>query len=432
MADISGGLEGAMRGLAAALRGYTAGKVAVAQAKNDRERQQAQISLQEQALRLQEERNRIEEMLGSEQIESQERIATQAQEEATRRQEMELAQREKENVRALRADIQKMKSQENLTREEIQARLKAAEMASDTEINKALILEFGATERAQLGAQTQKDVAQIGATAQTDAAKIQQETAIKVQELENKRLELMQKIKEKSPSVTSVDPGQTLFVIGQDGEVLNQVTVPGVPGVSGRPKTVDERKMKIFASRMEQSLSIIEQLESDPKLRNQLTAPVTGALGRSMPDRFKGPQLRQYNQAKLDFINAVIRQESGAVITDDEIRKAEIQYFPQPGDDEQTIANKAELRRIVLRQFQEAAGMVSEQSIGRGNDEGRVLTAQQREDLVSRIGSLRQQGIPDAQIRSDLQQYYDAATVDALMQDAVKADEGFSLGTEMR
>ena len=57
---------------------------------------------------------------------------------------------------------------------------------------------------------------------------------------------------------------------------------------------------------------------------------------------------RQLDQAKRDFVNAVLRRESGAVISDAEFANADQQYFPQIGDDAATKAQKARNRAVAL------------------------------------------------------------------------------------
>ena len=42
-------------------------------------------------------------------------------------------------------------------------------------------------------------------------------------------------------------------------------------------------------------------------------------------------EYQQFEQANRDFINALLRQESGAAIGNDEFVNAEKQYFPQVG-----------------------------------------------------------------------------------------------------
>jgi hypothetical protein len=49
---------------------------------------------------------------------------------------------------------------------------------------------------------------------------------------------------------------------------------------------------------------------------------------------------QKVEQAQRNFINAVLRRESGAVIGSEEFDNARKQYFPQPGDEQGTIAQK--------------------------------------------------------------------------------------------
>jgi len=61
-------------------------------------------------------------------------------------------------------------------------------------------------------------------------------------------------------------------------------------------------------------------------------------------------------QAQRDFINATLRQESGAAIGKDEFDNARKQYFPQPGDFKTVIANKARNRQLVIQGFDNSSG----------------------------------------------------------------------------
>ena len=62
------------------------------------------------------------------------------------------------------------------------------------------------------------------------------------------------------------------------------------------------------------------------------------------------------DQAQRDFINAVLRRESGAVISPEEFNNARIQYIPQPGDSEATLAQKAKNRETQLLGIERSAG----------------------------------------------------------------------------
>lgn len=65
---------------------------------------------------------------------------------------------------------------------------------------------------------------------------------------------------------------------------------------------------------------------------------------------------QKFNQAKRNFINSVLRRESGAVISDSEFENANQQYFPQPGDDPQVIAQKRKNREDAIRGFEISSG----------------------------------------------------------------------------
>jgi hypothetical protein len=57
---------------------------------------------------------------------------------------------------------------------------------------------------------------------------------------------------------------------------------------------------------------------------------------------------QKVEQAQRNFINAVLRRESGAVISPEEFDNARKQYFPQPGDEQGTIAQKQSNRQAVI------------------------------------------------------------------------------------
>lgn len=122
-------------------------------------------------------------------------------------------------------------------------------------------------------------------------------------------------------------------------------------GGAQKPMKEGQAKANIYASRMENSNVILDQLETQgTDFWKQIVS------GLPMGNFALTPEFRQYEQAKRDFINATLRQESGAVIADSEFANAEKQYFPQPGDDPQTIAQKAQNRRIAMQAIRQASG----------------------------------------------------------------------------
>lgn len=111
-------------------------------------------------------------------------------------------------------------------------------------------------------------------------------------------------------------------------------------------------KATMFAARMASSQGVINQFEQEgTDLFNQLigNVPVVGNLATS-------PEFKQYAQAKRDFINAILRFESGAAIGQDEFTNAALQYFPVAGDDPATIAQKRRNRDLAIETMRAVSG----------------------------------------------------------------------------
>jgi hypothetical protein len=63
------------------------------------------------------------------------------------------------------------------------------------------------------------------------------------------------------------------------------------------------------------------------------------------------PSARVYMTAKRDFISGVLRKQSGATISDQEFAREDEKYFPQLGDDRQTMNYKAALRKQAAENY---------------------------------------------------------------------------------
>lgn len=72
-----------------------------------------------------------------------------------------------------------------------------------------------------------------------------------------------------------------------------------------------------------------------------------------------GAEDQRYEQAQRDFINAVLRKESGANINKDEFVNARKQYFPQPGDTPEVIEQKRQNRLTAIEALKVQAGQGS-------------------------------------------------------------------------
>jgi hypothetical protein len=83
-----------------------------------------------------------------------------------------------------------------------------------------------------------------------------------------------------------------------------------------------------------------------------------GSVMNAAPRILGGPNEDQQKteQARRDFINAVLRKESGAVISPQEFQNANRQYFPQPGDTDAVIEQKRKNRETTIKALAVQAG----------------------------------------------------------------------------
>lgn len=118
----------------------------------------------------------------------------------------------------------------------------------------------------------------------------------------------------------------------------------------------EQSKAAGFADRMIQSENVLRQFEdSGTSLQDKLLSSVPGG------NFFTSDNYKLFGQAKRDFINAILRRESGAVISESEFDNADKQYFPQPGDTPEVIAQKRRNRENAIFGIGRAAGSSYEQ-----------------------------------------------------------------------
>jgi hypothetical protein len=121
-----------------------------------------------------------------------------------------------------------------------------------------------------------------------------------------------------------------------------------------KPMSEGQAKAFNFASRMDIAHRQLLELEEEALAGSNVIDPLIQSLG-TMNNMFgtavsglSGEANQRNMQARRDFINAVLRRESGAVIADSEFANAERQYFPQPGDSPETIRQKQRNRLVAL------------------------------------------------------------------------------------
>jgi hypothetical protein len=131
-----------------------------------------------------------------------------------------------------------------------------------------------------------------------------------------------------------------------------------------------ESKAAGFADRMAASEAILSKV-------GQEGASFWGRIKETAPggNYLQSDEYQQFEQARRDFINAQLREESGAVISMEEFANADRQYFPQPGDSARVIRQKKENRTRALEAMKRGAGPLykgSDDAKGRGPKPGTV------------------------------------------------------------
>ena len=119
----------------------------------------------------------------------------------------------------------------------------------------------------------------------------------------------------------------------------NTVTGP-ISAVTGKPLSAEERKALGFAERSMSASLIIDGIGDQ----------FSGVFSQlPLPNLLKNSDRQKFEQAQRNFVNAVLRRESGAVINPEEFDNARLQYFPQPGDGADVLVQKQMNRNQVIK-----------------------------------------------------------------------------------
>ncbi len=145
---------------------------------------------------------------------------------------------------------------------------------------------------------------------------------------------------------------------GPDGQ-LRVVQGAGAGGIAGKPFTEGQSKDIVYSTRAKGALAAFE--------------PVAGALtslpGRAAEydptgfarSRIQSPEFQVAKQAGDEFLNAILRKDTGAAITPAEQELYGKNYLPQPGDGPEVLAAKQAARARAVAAIE--AGMSPAQMI---------------------------------------------------------------------
>ena len=161
--------------------------------------------------------------------------------------------------------------------------------------------------------------------------------------------------------------GQARPVIGQQGQQL----------VGGKPLTETQSNATAFGMRAVEANRILKDIEdSGTRTTGGIRTIVAGTLGaiplvgENLSDTAKSAlnftastKQQQTDQARRNFITAVLRKESGAAISPTEFVNEEKKYFPQIGDSDATVKQKQEARDLAIKALEIQAGPTGAKAI---------------------------------------------------------------------
>ena len=142
--------------------------------------------------------------------------------------------------------------------------------------------------------------------------------------------------------------------------------IPGGPAAAALAKdkapTEYQSKSATFGARAERADKILGDLEGkysagavSAKQGAENVYGLGGVLG-TIGNVALPKNAQKADQAQKDFLSAVLRLESGAVIGPSEFAFGARQYFPQPGDSKEVLKQKEENRKVAIQGFKNAAG----------------------------------------------------------------------------
>ena len=154
-----------------------------------------------------------------------------------------------------------------------------------------------------------------------------------------------QYMKDENGNIIQIDPyGRGAKVIQPTGQ-----PAPNNPFSYGKMNET-EAKDSGYANRLFDS----EKVLRDPKVIEAATSYIQNGIAGAplvpgmLKNTMQSGEYQKYDQAARNFVNAVLRRESGAAISQSEFDNAYKQYFPQPGDTPERIAQKQANRQATI------------------------------------------------------------------------------------
>lgn len=156
-------------------------------------------------------------------------------------------------------------------------------------------------------------------------------------------------------TITGPDGKQIPIPAGVDRKTFkNEISKTVADAATGK-KTEVQGAAEQFANRLETAEKNFSGLEKEASGVSGATQTVAGKIP-VVGSALQGANFQKMEQAKSQFITALLRKESGAAIGKEEFTRYDKEFFPQPGDKPEVVAQKAEARRVAIDAMKKTAG----------------------------------------------------------------------------
>lgn len=220
------------------------------------------------------------------------------------------------------------------------------------------------------------------------------------QELSN--LGRAQKIYETAQSIESTDPQKAAQLRAKLNDVITPNKARRLEDIESplykmqrqdaKAPTEGQTNAALYGTRADESVKQMDALAAQGYNPAGISKMVTG--NPLFPNVLKSSENQQQDQAQRNFINAVLRRESGAAISPGEFDNAAKQYFPQPGDKPAVLAQKKQNMQSAVAGLKAAAGNNALNNIqaqkGSAASTPAVSAAPSKEDIIA---ELRRRGL---------------------------------------
>lgn len=153
--------------------------------------------------------------------------------------------------------------------------------------------------------------------------------------------QLVDLMAEGGPKAVIDAPGQTETIFGPDGK---PIVTRGPAG--SKPLTEAQSKDLTYATRARGALSALEA--GTPNALSSRGDVVLDALPLGLGRELQSPEYQTAQTAGNEFLQAILRKDTGAAITADEQKLYGETYLPQPGDSPERLSYKKTARERAL------------------------------------------------------------------------------------